>query len=750
MWRISIIPPSKRAWLGPIPADYPPCPSGCTLSINFESNARLPADNFDDGVRFFSRLNRYCSSCDTDSVDVMVNLDSHYDRSQPLYIYAWFDWNSDGDWDDVDTCLDGQVVFEAIHWIGAERICPNYGYGYITPDRRGVKIRPNEWEGCSAIYRLYFRKWPSRGLPCGRDIWTRFRLTPEIPENSPIGVSNAGSYTGEVISGEVEDYRIPCECIPNHYKTWRVRGTLRRPHTVFVRDQFMRDRLRLVRIDYLSNPVKKVVGNRVFDIVRPEYHLTWYRAMGRPISRRVGYVNQFESTAVHIDSVKYLLVPTRKLPHRRPRNLDHYKAYRIANPRSLHISSLSLKDQFDARMRIYEHIDSLVPRYFLTPARKNNEPMYDSVTHYVAYEIFPKRIYQGLVRTIDQFGRHYMEIDTSKFLLVPSKKFFPTPPETIPNHYKTWRVRDTLWQHRWVHVRDQFMRDTLRLVRIDYLSNPVKKVVGNRVFDIVRPEYHLTWYRAMGRPISRRVGYVNQFESTAVHIDSVKYLLVPTRKLPHRRPRNLDHYKAYRIANPRSLHISSLSLKDQFDARMRIYEHIDSLVPRYFLTPARKNNEPMYDSVTHYVAYEIFPKRIYQGLVRTIDQFGRHYMEIDTSKFLLVPSKKFLPTPTTCRCEISKFYVGRTTVDPGDLINLEAGIPRTIRVAAYCGSGCSITSYNWVVHQPGGGTSTFSGSSFSYTFTCPGATCYYTITLTITCSDGSTCTSSFSVHAGYY
>ncbi|MDI6767576.1 MAG: SBBP repeat-containing protein, partial [Bacteroidota bacterium] len=76
---------------------------------------------------------------------------------------------------------------------------------------------------------------------------------------------------------------------------------------------------------------------------------------------------------------------------------------------------------------------------------------------------------------------------------------------------------------------------------------------------------------------------------------------------------------------------------------------IDSLKPVYFLTPALKNMElPMlYDSVTHYVAYELFPKRTYSATINTHDQFGEHDLQVQKSEFLLVPTKKLTVDPGT-------------------------------------------------------------------------------------------------------
>jgi hypothetical protein len=216
-----------------------------------------------------------------------------------------------------------------------------------------------------------------------------------------------------------------------------------------------------------------------------------------------------------------------------------------------------------------------------------------------------------------------------------------------PNHYKTWRVAPLQFSAR-VEVQDQFMTDSLWLLGIEFLSNPVKKIHQTDTFNIVKPNDHLTWYRAEGNTAMKMVGYVNQFESTAVAIDSVKYLLVPAQKLPYAPSEGLDHYKAYRIVNPKPFNTLT-TLDDQFDILYGQSELIDSLKPVYFITPALKNMPPpMFDSVTHYVAYEIFPKRFIQRLDTTLDQFGMHVLQTQNSEFLLVPTRKISVSPTTC------------------------------------------------------------------------------------------------------
>jgi hypothetical protein len=497
----------------------------------------------------------------------------------------------------------------------------------------------------------------------------------------------------------------------NHYKTWRLqpRFFTAAPQ---VKDQFMTDILQLSRIDFLSNPVRKIISGvapDTFDIIDPDDHLTWYRATGRDTLLRVEYVNQFESTAVIIDSVNYLLLPTQKLPHPTYDSLDHYKAYRIRNP-ALFSRAVQLQDQFDFSPEL---ITSFVPVYFLTPAQKNTEQTYDLTTHYVAYVINPQHGTTEIRTLIDQFGTHdTLRVSNSEMLLVPTRKLTVGPPEcsdgvdndgdllvdfpadcgctdpadnseapdpvtqcndgadndgdglidfpadpgctdpcdndefnpqpdTGPNHFKTWRIQPVPFNAT-VVLEDQFMTDAnVRLDSIKFLSNPVRKIVFDALgipdtFNITDPDAHLNWYKAVGKRTRLKVAYQNQFESTSVLIDSLKYLLVPAQKLPHPAPESLDHYKCYRICNP-TLFNKAVLLDDQFDLTQ---EQITSLSATYFCTPVIKNTEPRYDSLTHYVAYSITPGSTTNESRTTTDQFGQHPAQALFSQFLLVPTEK--------------------------------------------------------------------------------------------------------------
>jgi hypothetical protein len=111
------------------------------------------------------------------------------------------------------------------------------------------------------------------------------------------------------------------------------------------------------------------------------------------------------------------------------------------DPTNINIT-VRLEDQFDKLVGSPEFTESIKPLYFLTPASKNNEKMYDSVTHYVAYEILPKRYFQYPANTFDQFGPHEITTINSELLLVPTKKISVGQPyDTVSVSFNTgWNM----------------------------------------------------------------------------------------------------------------------------------------------------------------------------------------------------------------------------------------------------------------------------------------------------------------------
>jgi hypothetical protein len=254
----------------------------------------------------------------------------------------------------------------------------------------------------------------------------------------------------------------------------------------------------------------------------------------------------------------------------------------------------------------------------------------------------------------------------------------------LKNHYKTWWTEPVPVDTSVLvldQFEEQFKNDSLTLDGIEFLSNPVtKETFEGDYYPILAPDDHLNWYRTSGYTLIE-VEYVNQFESTTVVIDSVAYLLVPAQKIEpigHPPPESLDHYKCYRIQKPEAL-ARPIILNDQFDDILQESEYIDTVVQAYFCTPANKNQEPVYDTITHYLAYHIIPPLIPFAPIPaiTIDQFGGHSMLVYQSEMLLVPTKK-------------KNWVSLCVAIPGD-----ANASGTLTL------GDAISIVNYIFSKPG-------------------------------------------------
>jgi hypothetical protein len=195
---------SKQAWLGRItPADYV---NGFSCDpdrlVDYEQDTRLSVasfDNMDEGV-WFDPEGSYCEDCHLYHIDVKFVVHPGYDRSNKLMFAGWIDWKNDGDWDDTDPDCPGsdRLTWQRIEGLYNTTETPAAG-------SNAAFIDPRSWGGKDcAVYRFYFySSHPVRG-----DHPARFRVTPNLPGDTP--QSTGATYQGEVVSGEVEDYMIPC------------------------------------------------------------------------------------------------------------------------------------------------------------------------------------------------------------------------------------------------------------------------------------------------------------------------------------------------------------------------------------------------------------------------------------------------------------------------------------------------------------------------------------------------------------
>ncbi|MFH1937731.1 MAG: GEVED domain-containing protein, partial [Bacteroidota bacterium] len=195
------IPETQQAWLGTIENRYL-CDE---IKPDLESDSRSISageDNFDDGI-FFTPTVDYCDQCRLYSIDVEMSIHQEYIRSNKLLFTGWVDWNADGDWDDdYEDCLGS----DKLSWT---RVDPLYNTSTAPLLSGNVAwIDPETWGGDTtcAGYRFYFYSGKAPDVTADRP--ARFRLTPNLDGDIPQG--NSTSYWGEVTSGEVEDYIIPC------------------------------------------------------------------------------------------------------------------------------------------------------------------------------------------------------------------------------------------------------------------------------------------------------------------------------------------------------------------------------------------------------------------------------------------------------------------------------------------------------------------------------------------------------------
>jgi hypothetical protein len=116
-----------------------------------------------------------------------------------------------------------------------------------------------------------------------------------------------------------------------------------------------------------------------------------------------------------------------------------------------------------------------------------------------------------------------------------------------------------------VQLQGQFDRQriTMRVALLDFFGNAVSK---NRE-PIYDKRAHLAWYRGVhpAEPM-RRVVAENQFGKFDLRTGTPDGLLVPTHKIESGSafPEGLDHFKVYRLVDPKPVPDTSLKLVDQF------------------------------------------------------------------------------------------------------------------------------------------------------------------------------------------
>jgi hypothetical protein len=138
-------------------------------------------DNGDDAIDLKNTLN--LPNCCWTTIDYKLTV---VDPSVDLWVNIWFDWNRDGDWDDVVDCAEGP----APEWAVQNQLLFNLPVGLNT------------------ITSPAFRPWHPDDI---EHIWIRITLSdqPWKTGSNPGELGNGGSGPeGKYLFGETEDYYV--------------------------------------------------------------------------------------------------------------------------------------------------------------------------------------------------------------------------------------------------------------------------------------------------------------------------------------------------------------------------------------------------------------------------------------------------------------------------------------------------------------------------------------------------------------
>ncbi|HEY6909693.1 MAG TPA: hypothetical protein VI356_10010 [Myxococcales bacterium] len=156
----------------------------------------------------------------------------------------------------------------------------------------------------------------------------------------------------------------------------------------------------------------------------PGAHLTWYRLFQKTIetTRSVKIRNQFGDATLAIGKVEALLCPAQKLEHgsEPPRNLDHFKVYRVVEYGKVPEEKVALKDQFFSQNTVV-----LVPDFFAVPVVKTvgrkQFPIANPRSHLAIYRT-PFKAFKTETKARDQFGTWPVQLLRAVALAVPTLK----------------------------------------------------------------------------------------------------------------------------------------------------------------------------------------------------------------------------------------------------------------------------------------------------------------------------------------
>ena len=272
-----------------------------------------------------------------------------------------------------------------------------------------------------------------------------------------------------------------------------------------------------------ANPVKKIHGDEVTEIVNPDVHGVFYYAEGGDFEGTVKVVNQFheEEATLDVFDPYGVGVPSQKIDWEPL--LEHFRVYQMDFGTEPFVGEVvQLQDQFHG-----EPFDVLVGEgvAFCNPADKLHDDLYYPAIHYeyhlMVYNIYHEEPTQVWEVTVDnQFGDdQVLSVTGPVALAVPTHKLFPDdwgPPEGL-DHFLLYDVLDfTAIPAAPVWLWDQFLWDFEEnwVYEPLYFANPVQKDYLGEVTEIQNPDWHTVFYLAEGVPLvpPMEVGIENQLQ----------------------------------------------------------------------------------------------------------------------------------------------------------------------------------------------------------------------------------------------
>lgn len=260
-----------------------------------------------------------------------------------------------------------------------------------------------------------------------------------------VGVDCAGNvYVGDTSNHRVLEYDVPiapapCAVTPtptpvavlDHFKCYDVTGGQLHNEVVTLTDEFGTIQGTLNSVFELCNPVEKTHNNVITSITNPDSHLVWYDlADDTPKDTRlVNISNQFGTATLTVSDARLLFVPSQKLPHGPPHDLDHFLCYLGLG--SVAALSVDLTDQF----RVEAPIQVGSSSFFCNPVQKTHNsqtiPITNPDAHLLCYNIggtfFPT------TRQINnQFGPETLTTTFGSHLCVPTQVLAVNTPTATP------------------------------------------------------------------------------------------------------------------------------------------------------------------------------------------------------------------------------------------------------------------------------------------------------------------------------